>query len=112
MNPQLWSWALAAIGIAGIFLAGRRTRPWIGWTIGLAAQLLWVAYALATRQYGFLASAAGYGTVYALNVRRALTARRPVLVTQVNVAHAVGAGSTAIAGARITRAARAGVIDA
>lgn len=77
MNPQLWSWLLAAIGVTGIALAGRKAAPWIGWTIGLTAQLLWVAYALVTGQYGFLASALAYGTVYGLNVRRALAARRP-----------------------------------
>lgn len=70
MNPQLWSWLLAAIGITGMALAGR-TRPAIGWTIGIAAQVLWAAYALATGQYGFLLSCAGYAAVYTLNLRRA-----------------------------------------
>lgn len=68
----MWSYLLAAVGVLGIYRAGRETRPWVGWVIGLAAQVLWVVYALATSQYGFLVSAAAYGTVYALNVRRQL----------------------------------------
>lgn len=62
---MLWSYTLAAIGILGIWLAGRRNL-W-GWAIGLGSQFLWIAYAFATGQYGFLVSALGYGTVYARN---------------------------------------------
>lgn len=72
MTPQLWSWLLAAIGIAGIALAGRPRLAWLGWTVGLSAQALWIAYAVATGQYGFIASALGYATVYGINVHRAL----------------------------------------
>ena len=64
MNPW-WSWLLAAVGITGLVLAGRRQA--IGWAVGLAAQAAWIAYALATRQWGFIASAAAYGAVYARN---------------------------------------------
>lgn len=63
-----WSWVLAAVGVTGLYLAGRKI--WWAWLIGLAAQVLWVAYALATAQYGFLVSAFAYGWVYALNARR------------------------------------------
>jgi len=70
----IWSFVLAGIGITGLFLAGRGQAA--GWLIGLGSQLLWVAYALATGQYGFLLSAAGYGSVYALNAHRWLRARR------------------------------------
>lgn len=65
---MIWSFVLSAIGIGGLFLAGRGRVA--GWLIGLGAQALWAAYAIATGQYGFLLSAAGYGTVYALNARR------------------------------------------
>ncbi len=61
----LWSWLLTAVGITGIYFAGRRRA--LGWAIGLAAQALWLAYAITTRQWGFLASAVVYGTVYARN---------------------------------------------
>lgn len=64
-NQQLWSWGLAAIGILGIYLAGRKNS--IGWLIGVFAQLLWLAYAINTRQWGFLFTAFGYGFVYTKN---------------------------------------------
>lgn len=63
-----WSIALAAVGILGIWLAGRRNL-W-GWAIGVGAQLLWIVYAIATQQWGFIASALAYGWVYGLNWRR------------------------------------------
>lgn len=62
---MIWSFTLAAIGILGLWAAGR--RYWWGWAVGLGAQLLWIAYALATRQYGFIVSALAYGVVYGRN---------------------------------------------
>jgi len=61
-----WSWLLMIIGITGLWLAGNRKT--IGWMIGVGAQVPWVAYALATSQWGFLVSALVYGTVYARNM--------------------------------------------
>lgn len=60
-----WSWILTAIGATGLLLAGKKV-PW-AWLVGLGAQVLWVAYAVATRQWGFLASAFIYGSVYLRN---------------------------------------------
>ncbi len=62
---QLWSWALAGVGITGIWLAGRNNK--LGWAIGLGAQVLWLAYAIATRQWGFIATALAYGAIYGRN---------------------------------------------
>lgn len=62
-----WSWLLTAVGVSGLYLAGRRS-PW-GWAVGIGAQGLWLAYAVATRQWGFLVSCAAYGWVYARNFR-------------------------------------------
>lgn len=64
----MWSVLLSVGGIAGIWLAGRKSY-W-GWALGLAMQLLWLTYALITAQYGFILSAAGYGYIYALNLRK------------------------------------------
>ncbi|WP_219844473.1 MULTISPECIES: hypothetical protein [unclassified Arthrobacter] len=61
----IWSVALAAIGILGLVLAGKKRS--IGWAIGLSAQVLWITYALVTAQYGFILSALAYGFVYAKN---------------------------------------------
>ena len=64
MSP-LWSYGLAAIGILGIYLAGRDKS--IGWALGLFAQALWIAYALVTGQPGFIVSALVYGFFYGRN---------------------------------------------
>lgn len=61
----VWSFALAAVGILGIYLAGRKS-VW-GWAIGLGAQVLWIIFALVTAQYGFILTALAYGWVYGLN---------------------------------------------
>lgn len=81
VTPWWWSVLLAAVGVGGLWLAGRRS--WTGWAVGLAAQGLWVAYALASRQYGFLVSAVAYGSVYAVNLRRWLAERGGGLVEPV-----------------------------
>jgi hypothetical protein len=59
---MMWSWVLAAIGVTGIFLVGRKTI-W-GWLILCINECLWIAYALATKQYGFIVAAIAYGIVY------------------------------------------------
>lgn len=64
---MLWSWILMVIGVTGLWIAGR--GYWWAWLIGLAAQALWVVYAFATEQYGFIVSAFVYGFVYARNAR-------------------------------------------
>lgn len=67
MNP-LWSWALAVIGMTGMWLAGR--KRWYAWLVNLGSQTVWLSYGVATRQWGFVASAFGFGTVYVINHRR------------------------------------------
>ncbi len=61
----VWSFVLAGIGILGIYLAGRKSL-W-GWAVGVGAQLLWIVYAVMTQQWGFIASAVAYASVYGLN---------------------------------------------
>jgi nicotinamide riboside transporter PnuC len=62
---MIWSWVLAAVGILGIYLAGRKKA--VGWLVGVGAQVLWFAYAIATRQWGFLVTAVAYAAVYGKN---------------------------------------------
>ena len=66
IDPTLWPYILSLGGVAGIYIAGRKSM-W-GWALGLAMQVLWVAFAITTAQYGFLISAAAYGWVYGLNL--------------------------------------------
>ena len=61
----MWSWVLTLTGVSCFFLAGRKV--WWAWYVGLAAQALWLAYSLATSQYGFLAGTVLYTWVYAKN---------------------------------------------
>ena len=68
----LWSYVLAAIGVTGLYIAA--TKPRIGWWFNVAAQAVWLAYAIATRQWGFLFTAIAYAAVYARLLRRAYTA--------------------------------------
>lgn len=62
---QIWSWVLMAVGVTGLWLAGRGI--WWSWFVGLGAQVLWLAYAIVTGQWGFIVSAFAYGFVYARN---------------------------------------------
>lgn len=64
MNPY-WSYLLTAAGLLGLWLAGKKSAG--GWAVGIGAQTLWIAYAVATRQWGFIVSAALYGSVYTHN---------------------------------------------
>lgn len=65
MSPY-WSYVLTAVGVFGLWLAGR--KDWRGWLVGVGAQGLWIAYATATQQWGFYISAVAYGWVYARNL--------------------------------------------
>lgn len=62
---SLWSFLLAAVGIYGLYLAGKK-NAW-GWAVGILAQVLWIIFSIATEQYGFILSAVAYGVVYAKN---------------------------------------------
>lgn len=65
----LWSYALAVIGVTGLIIAANRPR--VGWWFNIAAQVVWVAYAVATRQWGFLLSVLAYGYAYVRLLRKA-----------------------------------------
>jgi nicotinamide riboside transporter PnuC len=58
----MWSWILAAIGVTGIFFVGRKTI-W-GWLILLVNECIWIAYAISSKQYGFIFMATAYSIVY------------------------------------------------
>ena len=57
-----WSYLLAVIGVAGIYFVGRKTI-W-GWFVLLFNEVLWIAYAIITQQYGFIFSAIAYAIIY------------------------------------------------
>lgn len=54
-----WSVALTAVGVTGLFFTLK--KKWWGQAIALSGQLLWLAYAISTKQWGFLGSVLAYG---------------------------------------------------
>lgn len=63
-----WSYVLTAVGLSGFWLAGRKV--WWCWYVNIANQALWAAYALITRQWGFLLGVAFYLWVFVGNAVR------------------------------------------
>lgn len=58
----MWSWILAIIGVTGIYFVGKKTI-W-GWVVLSVNEVLWIIYAVTTKQYGFIVAAIAYGIVY------------------------------------------------
>jgi membrane protein implicated in regulation of membrane protease activity len=67
MNPQWWSWILTGMGLTCFILAGRKV--WWSWYVALTGQALWLVYALATWQLGFVVGVVAYTVVYGFNAR-------------------------------------------
>lgn len=65
---EYWSWVLMGVGVTGIYLTTRKL--WIGFAIGLFAQVLWFVFGLVTEQYGFVVSSFVYGAVNLSGLRR------------------------------------------
>jgi hypothetical protein len=57
-----WSWLLFVNGAFGLWLY--TVRPKIGPWFNIAGQGVWIAYAIATRQWGFIASAVTYVSIF------------------------------------------------
>jgi nicotinamide riboside transporter PnuC len=55
------------MGVTCFWLAGRKV--WWAWYVGLVTQLVWLAYSLVTRQWGFLGGVVLYTIVYVKNAR-------------------------------------------
>ena len=53
------------MGVMCFWLAGHKI--WWAWYVGLATQAVWVAYSLATQQWGFLVGCLFYTAVYVKN---------------------------------------------
>lgn len=60
-----WSYALAPFGLLGMWLAGGKSR--YGWLLSIGTQVLWLAYAVDTKQWGFIPGSLAYGFIYARN---------------------------------------------
>lgn len=71
---MMWSYLLAAVGLAGLYLTGNMKS--VGFLVGLAAQVLWVMFAVTTQQWGFIATAVVYGSMYWRNYQKWRTTDR------------------------------------
>jgi nicotinamide riboside transporter PnuC len=65
--PVWWSVVLTLVGVVGLYALTK--KKWWGFAIGLSAQMLWLAYAVTTQQWGFLGSCVAYGTVNVIGLR-------------------------------------------
>jgi hypothetical protein len=61
-------WILSAVSCVMLWLMGNKSR-W-GPAFGIFNQVLWVAYVLVTRQWGFLPGCVLYTVIHARNWRR------------------------------------------
>lgn len=50
--PAFWPWILTALQVVALWAAGRSF--WWGWLLGGSVQMPWIAYAIVTKQIGFL----------------------------------------------------------
>lgn len=71
-----WSFTLTAIGVTGLVLV-YRSQSLAGPLVGLGIQALWVAYAIATRQWWFLVSAFAYGGANLYGINKRILERKP-----------------------------------
>jgi hypothetical protein len=63
-----WSWALGIIGLISLWQIEKMDRK--GFLTGLAVEVLWVAYAFRSHQWGFLPCAVVYTWFYWRGWRR------------------------------------------
>lgn len=62
---MIWPFVLSALGVLGMYLAGKKLKS--GWAVGIFAQVVWIVYAIATGQWGFIPASIAYGYVYIKN---------------------------------------------
>lgn len=65
MSDQVWSWIVTIIGVIGFLLSGNKV--WWSWYVNIANQILWIIFALVTKQYGFLVGVPLYLSVFGRN---------------------------------------------
>jgi len=58
---------LSLIGVTALILIGKRKE--LGWALAFTNECLWLLFAIATKQYGFIIGALVYASVNAYNYR-------------------------------------------
>lgn len=61
MIPVWMSVVLGAVGVLGLFLVTMKLAA--GFVVGFFVQFLWIAYAVHTKQWGFIPMSCAYGAV-------------------------------------------------
>jgi len=64
-----WSFLLAALSMAGLWIAGK--RPKLGWLWCMLMEIPWTIWAIALKQYGFALLCVFYFIVYWRNTANA-----------------------------------------
>jgi len=70
----MWSWVLSVVGLFGTLITGR--KKWWGWAVLSFYNILWIVFAIVSKQYGFLLASAVYQVIYANNLRNWYRERR------------------------------------
>jgi hypothetical protein len=68
VSPAGWSWLVAAVSIAGLWIGG--VNPRAGWVYGIAGQAVWVTYGLLTGQPGIVVLSVAFVGIYCRNLYR------------------------------------------
>lgn len=61
-EPFIWSVALGIAGITGQYIIGKKSSK--GYIVGMGTQILWLIFAIQTKQYGFILLSSMYFGVY------------------------------------------------
>jgi hypothetical protein len=61
-------YVLSIVGVAAMLVIGR--GYWYGWIVAFINECLWLGFAIATKQYGFILGATVYGGVNIYNALR------------------------------------------
>ena len=64
---QWWSWCLDGLGLTCTYLVGRKF--WWGWLCYQGYNGIWIAYAITTRQWGFIPGCLVYATLNHKNMK-------------------------------------------
>jgi hypothetical protein len=68
MSPTVWSFLIAPLGVIGLYFVGS-FKVW-AWIYLLMVEILWIVFAIATKEYGFILSSIGYSAIHFTNWRK------------------------------------------
>lgn len=61
---------ISALGLSSLALTGRRDARYrrVGWVLAICVQVVWLPYAITTRQWGFVPNSFVYGAIDVWNL--------------------------------------------